>query len=249
MGKNNLIYKIQRVNISSVIIKVLGVYSVLFLTLIGFAILTSEASINEKAIIKMSITFIVIWVVVCGSLMYIFRDVMAGFITKIPINWRLKFFLFTLLLILLEEIITTSITNLAPIFGGEIGKAFITASTNYFHVIFFHSAIMFIPFILIWTYLISKYDFSPNVIFLLFGLLGTIAESFLNPYAIISGFWFFVYGLMIYLPAYTLPYRDNLKKPKLAVYIVAVLLPIIVSAPISLIVIYLRNTLGIPLFV
>jgi len=92
---------------------------------------------------------------------------------------------------------------MALFFGGEVGKAFITALINYFHVILFNSAIIFIPFI-------SMYDFSPNKIFLPFGLLGTIAELFLSPYAIIFGFWFFVYGLMIYLSVYSLPERKNL---------------------------------------
>jgi hypothetical protein len=234
---------------SGTIIKAIAVYSIIFLIFISFVIISSDATNNEKTIIKMGIALVVVWIIICGSLMYLFRNTIKSIIKQIPINWKLKFFLFSLFLILFEEIISTTITNLAPLFGGEIGKSFITASTNYFHVIFFHSAIMFIPFILVWTYLVSRYDFSPNQIFLLFGLLGTFAESFLNPFAIISGFWIFVYGLMIYLPAYSLPNRENLKKPTLSAYFIALIIPIIISIPLSLIVIYLRNLLGIQLFV
>ena len=241
-----LINKIMK---SSTIIKAIGVYSLLFLFVIGSTILTSDANHNDKAIIKMSISFIFLWVIICGTIMFLLRDRISIAVKKIPINWKLKFFLFTLTLILIEEIITTSMTNLAPFFGGEIGKAFITASTNYFHVIFFHSAIMFIPWIVVWTYLISKYDFSPNQAFLLFGLLGTIAEAFLNPSAIFAGFWFFVYGLMIYLPVYSLPKRENLKKPTFFTYVLSIILPLILSAPMALIVISIRNYLGIQLFV
>ena len=234
---------------SRIIIKIIGVYSLLFLTILGFTFSTSNATDNEKAIIKMSIVFIFIWVIICGSLMCFFRNSISNFIRIIPMNWKLKFFVSALLLILFEEIIATTITNLAPLFGGDIGKAFITASTNYFHVVLFHSVIMFIPFILVWTYLVSKYVFLPNQIFLLFGLLGTIGESFLNHYALIAGFWFFVYGLMIYLPAYSLPKRENLKKPTLWAYCIAIIVPIIISAPMSLIVIAIRNFFNIQSFI
>ncbi len=234
---------------SNTIIKIIGVYSILFLALIGIAILTSDTNYNDKAIIKMGISLVFLWVVVCGTIMFLLRDKISFAVKKFPINWKLKFFLFALTLILIEEIITTSITNLAPFFGGEIGKAFITASTNYFHVIFFHSAVMFIPWILVWTYLISKYDFSPNQVFLLFGLIGVIGESFLNPSAIFAGFWFFVYGLMIYLPAYSVPKRKNLEKPTFFVYVLSIILPLILSAPMALIVISIRDYLGIQFFV
>jgi hypothetical protein len=38
----------------------------------------------------------------------------------------------TTALALMEEAITSSMTNLAPLFGVKIGEAYITASTNYF---------------------------------------------------------------------------------------------------------------------
>lgn len=234
---------------SKFIIKSIGVYSVLFLSFLLLVIINSDAPEYEKAILKMGVALVVIWVIIGGTLMYSLRDIFKFIVSKINISWKKKFFIFTLSLILIEEMITTTITNLAPLFGGIIGKSFITASTNYFEVIFFHSAIMFVPFILVWIYLLSKYDFSVGQVFLLFGLLGTIAESMLQPVALISGFWFFVYGLMIYLPTYTLPYRDGLKKPGLWAYLQSIILPLIFSIPMSFFVIWLRGVFGVELLV
>jgi hypothetical protein len=40
---------------------------------------------------------------------------------------------------MLEEAVTVSLTNLAPLLGSEKGTAMITASTNYFEVVFLNS--------------------------------------------------------------------------------------------------------------
>lgn len=54
-------------------------------------------------------------------------------------GWKKKFVVFATVLALIEEAITTTMTNLAPLFGVEIGEAYITASTNYVDVVLFHS--------------------------------------------------------------------------------------------------------------
>lgn len=234
---------------SKTIIKIIGIYSILFLSFLSLVIITSDAQEFEKAIIKMALALVVVWVIIGGGLMYLFKDIFRFIILNFPIGWKKKFFFSVLALILIEEMITTTITNLAPLFGGEVGKSFITASTNYFEVIFFHSAIMFVPFILVWTYLLSKYDFSVGQVFLLFGLLGTIGEAMLQPVALISGFWFFVYGLMVFIPTYSLPQRDNLKKPGIWAYIQSILYPLILSIPMSFFVIWLRGFFGVELLV
>jgi hypothetical protein len=236
---------------SKTLIKIIATYSIIFLFFLSIATFSSDASGNDKAIIKMALLLNLIWCIGFGFITFKFKDKIKSIFQNVKPNWnwKTKFFLFFLFLILFEEIITTILTNLAQVLGGEIGKSFITASTNYFEVIFFHSAIMFVPFIFIWTYLFSKYSFNPNQAFLLFGLLGTLSETLLSPFALISGFWFFVYGLMIYLPAYTLPIRENLQTPDFKAYLIALILPFIVSIPMSLFVIWLRGVFGIELFV
>ena len=47
---------------------------------------------------------------------------------------------------------------------------------------------------------------------LLFGITGSLAEATINPTSLVGGFWVIVYGLMVYLPACTVP-RDRGAKP------------------------------------
>jgi len=93
--------------------------------------------------------------------MYAYRDKIKVIILKIPLGWRTKFILFCLLLALVEEAITTLMTNLAPLFGVNIGEAYITASTNYLDVVILHSVIAFIPSYIVWAFLPGKYNFTP----------------------------------------------------------------------------------------
>lgn len=203
--------------------------------LIAFAVLTSEeTTVHEKAIIKMALGLVVFWIVLGGSCMYRFRHPIANGVRRLPGHWRLKFILFATLLALAEEAVTVTMTNLAPVFGSEIGKAFITASANYIHTVLFHSVIVFIPMFVVWGFLLGRYDFDPKSVFLLFGLTGSLAEMSMQASNILGGFWFFVYGLMVFLPAYSLPPAESRRaqKPRAWHYILAVFLPLV--APILL---------------
>ena len=59
-------------------------------------------------------------------------------LSAIPIDWRARFVLPCTAMALLEEVIATTMTNLAPVFGITPEEAHTTASTNYF-VVCFHS--------------------------------------------------------------------------------------------------------------
>jgi hypothetical protein len=121
----------------------------------------------------------------------------------------MKFIVMATVLALTEEAITTTMTNLAPLFGVKVGQAYITASTNYLDVVALHSVIMFVPLFVGWAVILSRYDFSPFAVFILFGLTGTVAETtFGSQHLLEFGLWMFVYGLMVYLPAYCVP-RDR----------------------------------------
>ncbi len=98
------------------------------------------------------------------------------------------------------------LTNAAPLFGLRIGDAYITASANYWDVVLGHSVIIFVPMFIAWAWLLGRYRFTPNQVFLLFGLTGTLAEASYGPQHLLEiGMWMFVYGLMVYLPAYIVP--------------------------------------------
>lgn len=186
-----------------------------------------------RAVLAMGWGLILLWIGVGGTLMYCFREPIRGAVLKLPLNWRLKFILFATLLALMEEAITTTMTNLAPLFGVKVGEAYITASTNYLDVVALHSVVMFVPLFVGWAVILSRYAFSPFSVFLLFGLTGTAMETNLglkNPMEF--GLWIFVYGLMVFLPAYCVP-SERPNRPlrwwhyPLAVFVPFLFIPIV----------------------
>jgi hypothetical protein len=185
------------------------------------------------AMLGMGLGLILLWIILCGAGMYIFRDRMRSLIQGIPAHWQVKFVVLGILMALLEEAITTAMTNLAPFFGVKIGEAYITASTNYFDVVLRHSVIVFVPWFIAWAWILKRYAFSPFWAFLLFGLDGLLAESLtfgwqhLNEFAL----WILVYGLMIYLPAYTTPAERGAKPPTLWHGGLALVFPFVIGIP------------------
>lgn len=211
-------------------ILLLGIWLVLTTTLVHVA--TAEDKFF-RAVISMGLGLIAVWVLLGGSLMYIFRELVKAVVLKIPLHWQVKFVLFATLLAMTEEAVTTFMTNLAPMFGVKIGEAYITASANYFDVILHHSVIVFVPWFIAWAWLLKHYDFSPFWVFLLTGLSGLFAESLTFGWEHLSEFalWIFVYGLMVYLPAYTIPAERGAQRPKPWHGVLAVFLPLTVGIP------------------
>jgi len=209
------------------LIILLGVYSTVMLGLISLGVLTSQAPAPEKAVIKMALGLNLVWVVILGTAMLTLRDQVRSLVRAVPLPWGLKFFLFCAGLALLEEAVTVSLTNLAPLFGARVGEAFITASANYLHTVLFHSVIVFLPMFAVWAVLLYHFAFTPNQVFLLFGLTGSLAEMSMSPSNVLAGFWFFVYGLMIYLPAYALPEQRGARRPPWWAYPLAVFGPLL----------------------
>ena len=163
-----------------------------------------------RAVLGMGWGLIFLWIGVGGTLMYRFREPLREAVLKIRLGWQWKFILFATFLALVEEVVTTAMTNLAPLFGVKVGEAYITASTNYLDVVALHSVVMFVPLFVGWALILSRYAFSPFSVFLLFGLTGTVMETnfgLKNPLEF--GLWIFVYGLMVFLPAYCVPSERN----------------------------------------
>jgi hypothetical protein len=229
------------------ILMAIGVYSVGLVSLINLVILRSGKT-EERAIILMADGMILLWLVLGGAMTPWLRTRLVPRISSIPLDWRARFVLFATIMALTEEAITTTMTNCAPLLGTTPEAAHITASTNYLHVVLCHSVIMFVPLFFAWALMLSRWDFSPLAVLLLFGITGSLAEMSINPQSVIGGFWVFVYGLMVYLPACTVP-RDREKRPaRLWHYPMAVLLPfpfVILTAPF---VPLLKRALGVQFF-
>lgn len=227
---------------SGCIIKILGGLAALITLLLTLFVLGDDRP-SARAIIGMLFGLIILWIIIGGSLMLKFRDAIKTRVQQINLPWRTRFVLFAILLALTEEAITTSMTNLAPLFGVKVGEAYITASANYFDVVLFHSVIVFVPMFMTWGWLLARYDFSPNAVFLLFGITGTLAEtiSFGTQNLLAAPVWIYIYGLMVYLPAYTLPTRDA-RPPRLWHYPLAVIFPILCAIPLVIVISQIHPT-------
>jgi hypothetical protein len=227
----------NRDRITRIIIIAAGIWLGVTTSLL-LVIALSGAAPNTRAVFLMGSGLVLIWVLICGMLMRVFRDPIARVVRRIGLDWRVKFVLFATLLAMTEELVTTGMTNAAPLFGVPVGAAYITASANYFDVIALHSVVVFIPMFIAWAILLRYIDFHPNEVFLLFGLTGILAEASFGGGQAFAEFalWIFVYGLMVYLPAYSLPAERAARLPKWWHYPVAVILPILFALPVAAVV-------------
>lgn len=206
-------------NMAGKIIKVLAWLAGLQFLFVVFLFLVAKDKPEFHAVMGMAIGLFVFWIILGGFVMKRFRYPIKVVVQKINIDWRIKFILFTTLLALLEEVITTAMTNTAPFYGVTMAAAHITASANYWDVVLTHSVILFSPMFCIWAWLLSKYDFSPNQVFLLWGFSGFFMEVAYGGISHIAEVhWIFVYGLMMYLPAYCIPENRPVKKPAVWLY-------------------------------
>jgi hypothetical protein len=190
---------------------------------------------NSRAVIMMGTGLVVLWIGLCGTLMYLARDRVRGFIASVHVDWRVLFVVMATLLALVEEGITTGMTNLAPLFGVPIGAASITASADYLDVVCLHSVVVFVPMFVAWAAMLRRVDFHPNAVFLLFGLTGTLAEAGFGGAKAFAemAMWIFVYGLMVYLPAYCIPAGRGGRSPRWWHYPLAVVLPFVFAIPVA----------------
>lgn len=209
---------------------------------VALVTLLTWGSRRERAIVLMADGLFLLWCVLGGWLMWRYRNPFARWAGRWRLGWQVTFVLLCTLFALIEEAVTTTMTNLAPLFGAHIGEAYITASTNYLDVVLGHSVILFVPMFVAWAWMLSRWSFRPASVMVLFGLTGTLAESVSFGWHNLLGwgFWLMVYGLMVYLPAYAV--RDNVGKhpPRPRHYVMAVLLPFVFAAPVAGLVGYLH---------
>jgi hypothetical protein len=227
----------KKIPFIKILIILLGIWLAFSTTVVLFIALTAMGP-NSRAVIMMGAGLIILWVALGGSLMFVFRNRIRQVVLGMRGDWRFKFVLFATLLALLEEAVTVSMTNLAPLFGVPVGAAYITASANYLDVVALHSVVVFIPMFMGWAFILNRWDFTPAQVFLLFGLTGTLAEvSFggTGQFAQIA-MWTFVYGLMVFLPAYCIPAERGARPLRWWHFPLAVVLPIVFSIPVAMVI-------------
>ncbi|MGD2163289.1 MAG: hypothetical protein PVG04_09350 [Anaerolineales bacterium] len=225
----------------------MGIYTIVFAALIG--ILNFEnPDPDARAIVYMGLSLIALWCLLGGTLMHLYRNRFALWARSLRISWKVRFVLLSTGMALLEEAVTTSLTNLAPYFGAASEAARITVSTNYFKVIS-TSVLAFIPWFICWAWMLGRYDFRPLEVMLLFGLTGLYAESTLDSVVNVEdlagvGMWVFIYGLMVYLPALSVPSKREGQPPRWYDVPLAIFLPLIFVIPLVAWIIY-RSCVGL----
>ena len=189
----------------------------------------------EGAIMLMAATLAVVWNVIGGTMMYLLRNSARDLVRRSPLSRSVTFVLFAMALALLEEAVTTTLTNLAPTFGSS--QAFITASRNYLEVVCWHSVVVIVPMFVVWAWLLSRCRFSPSSVFLLFGINGVLAELLIGgPALLMAPFWIFIYGLMIFLPAYSFCQDIEVRSPRWYHYPGAIVGCLLASAAVAAVV-------------
>lgn len=180
-----------------------------------------------RAIMGMAWGLMLLWLGVCGLAMRRWRRQLCAWMQRIPLPWGARFVALCTLLALVEEAITTGMTNTAPLYGLRLGQAYITASANYFDVVLYHSVVVFVPMFMGWAFMLRRWRFPPFAVFLCFGLTGTLAEtlSFGLQNLGNAGFWILVYGLMVWLPACAVNENADARRPAWWHYPLAVFLP------------------------
>ena len=160
-----------------------------------------------RAVLLMACGLILGWILIGGWVQWHWRDRWRQALARVPLPWPVTFVLACTGLALIEEAITTTMTNCAPLFGVPIGAAYITASSNWLDVVMLHSVVAFVPLFAAWAVLLHRWDFSPTAVFWCFGCTGMIAECQFGGWQHLGEFamWIPIYGLMVWLPAGTIP--------------------------------------------
>jgi hypothetical protein len=180
---------------------------------------------------------VIVWIAGAGCLSRATRGALHSWAVRRAASWQLMFVLLATGLALLEEAVTTTFTNLGPHWGVTFAEAHITASDNYLDVVLLHSVVVLVPMFVAWSWLLTRYRFPPAAVLVLFGVTGFLAEALsLGASLVQLGFWLYVYGLMVYLPAHVAPPQRVARSPRLGAVLLAVTFPLAAAIPVALLV-------------
>ena len=230
------------------LIRAAGVWSLVVLAVFCPVIFLSPSVAPEARVVSaMMLGSLVLWIGGCGALMWRHRGAVVAWLRALPLPEAPKFVLAATALACVEEAITTLMTNLAPLFGGTRGVEGIVNATNYFHVVLLHSVVTFVPAFAAWAWLLRRHAFTPAQVFLIYGFTGTLGEAvFVRPDALLAGYWIFVYGLFVWLPACAMRRPPAQRAVRLRHVALALLLPIVAALLVAAVAIAVDAALGLP---
>ncbi len=191
----------------------------------------------------MALGLVLFWVIGGGALSLLLRRPARRWLQRYARHWQLTFVVGATVMALLEEAVTTAMTNLAPRWGVSIAQAHIAASGNYLDVVLLHSVVVFVPMFIAWAWLLSRHDVAAGAVFVLYGITGCLGETLaFGPQSLAAlGFWVYVYGLMIYLPACAIPPQRKARKPGVGATLLALILPILAAIPVAIVVMIIHT--------
>lgn len=141
----------------------------------------------------MGIGLYIFWIIIGGLPMWWLREPIGNFVHRIPGGWTIKFIVFATALAMLEEVVTVAMANTASLYGVAMAQA-----TRYrFGQLLGRGVVLFVPMFCIWAWLLARYAFSAESVFLIWGVTGTLLEIlYAGPSQVLQiGMWIFVYGL------------------------------------------------------
>lgn len=193
---------------------------------------------RSRAIVAMAIGLYLIWCVGATWAIWRWRDAAREGFRRLPGSPWVKFFSLCLLLVLVEEVVTTTMTNLAPLFGSRVGEAYITGSANYFEVVVWHSVVAIFPAFVAWAFLVRWVAVHPNTAYLVYGVQGLLGEvMFDGPNQLPAfAFWIAVYGPILYLPAYCVYGLGCRQRPRVGHFLAVIAASVVLTIPSVLLV-------------
>lgn len=136
-------------------------------------------------------------------------------------------------LALVEEAVTTAMTNCAPLFGAKLGEVYITASADYLDVVLYHSVVVLVPQFVMLGLLMKRYAITPLAAFFCYGAAGFFNEAlFSGPNPLQYAQWTLVYGLLVYLPAHLFVPIEHRRPVRMWFWPVVILAPVAASVPV-----------------
>jgi hypothetical protein len=213
---------------------IFGIWCALFT---AFIVVAQAITIDPitRAVLRMALGVVLLWILGGGILSLALRRPLRSLVMGGKPRWQIAFVLGSTAMALLEEAVTTSMTNLAPAWGVPTAQAHITASGNYLDVVLLHSVIVFVPMFIAWSLLLKRYNFTPTMIFVLYGLTGLLGEwASFGVYFIQVGFWIYVYGLMVFLPTQIVPPQRIVRAPGIRACVLALVLPLLCAIPVAI---------------
>ncbi len=138
-----------------ILVGIFGAWGLVFVAFFALVQATGSSAVL-RAVLGMALGLVVLWVGLCGGLMLWLRRPLRAWLRRSLLPWPMTFALASITLALIEEAIATTMTNLAPLWGIAVGRAYITASAYYGEVVLYHSVVVFVPMILTWAWLLQR---------------------------------------------------------------------------------------------